>query len=146
MDTIKKLREETGLSFAEIKKALDTNGGDETAARTALVARSAEQAAKKSDREIVAGSIASYVHASGVSGAMVKLGCETDFVAKNDEYKALAYDLAMHVCAMNPESIDELMTQQFVKDGALTVKEKLAGAVQKFGENVQLVEYTRYSI
>ena len=146
MDTVKKLREETGLSFAEIKKALDANGGDETAARATLSARSAEQAAKKADREIAAGSVASYVHSSSMMGAMVKLGCETDFVAKNDEYKALAYDLAMHVCAMNPESMDELMTQAFVKDGSLTVKEKLAGAVQKFGENVQLVEYTRYSI
>lgn len=146
MDTIKKLREETGLSFAEIKKALDANGGDETAARSALAARSAEQAAKKADREIVAGAIASYVHSSAMTGAMVKLGCETDFVAKNDEFKSLAYDMAMHICAMNPENMEELLAQPFVKDGSMTVKEKIDGAVQKFGENTQLVEYTRYSI
>lgn len=146
MDIIKKLREETGLSFAEIKKALDANGGDENAARTALAARAAEQAVKKADREIAAGTIASYVHSSGMMGSMVKLGCETDFVAKNEEFKSLAYDIAMHICAMNPENMEDLMAQSFVKDASLTVKEKIDAAVQKFGENTQLVEYIRYSI
>ena len=146
MDTVKKLREDTGLSFAEIKKALDANNGDETAARAALVLRGAEQAAKKADREIVAGVVSAYIHSTGTIGVMVKLGCETDFVAKNDEFKALAYDLAMHICAMNPESMEELMTQPFIKDTELTIKEKIDSAVQKFGENTQLVEYVRYSI
>ena len=146
MDIVKKLREETGLSFAEIKKALDANSGDETAARVALIVRGAEQAAKRADREIAAGSVVAYVHSTGTIGVMVKLGCETDFVAKNDEFKALAYDLAMHICAMNPTSIEDLMSQAFIKDPELTIKEKIDGAVQKFGENTQLVEYVRYHI
>lgn len=146
MDIVKKLREETGLSFAEIKKALDASNGDESTARMALIARGAEQAAKKADREIVAGAVAAYIHSTGTLGVMVKLGCETDFVAKNDEFKALAYDLAMHICAMNPESTEDLMSQAFIKAPELTIKEKIDGAVQKFGENTRLVEYVRYSI
>lgn len=146
MDTIKKLREETGLSFAEIKKALDANAGDETAARVALAERSAVQAAKRADRDIDAGAVAAYIHSSGVIGVMVKLGCETDFVGKNDEFKALAYDIAMHICAMNPESREDLMIQSFIKDASLTIQGRLDAAVSKFGENVQLVDYVRYSI
>ncbi len=146
MEIIKKLREETGLSFAEIKKALDANNGDESLARATLATRSAEQAAKKADREIVEGTIASYVHSTAKAGSMVKLGCETDFVAKNDEFKALAYDIAMHICAMNPESMEDLLAQSFIKDNSLTIQAKLDGAVQKFGENVRLVEYVRYYI
>ncbi len=146
MDTVKKLREDTGLSFAEIKKALDANGGDETAARAALAERSAVQAAKRADRDIEAGAVAAYIHSSGTIGTMVKLGCETDFVGKNDEFKALAYDLAMHICAMNPESREELMAQSFIKDASLTVQGRLDASVSKFGENVQLVEYVRYNI
>ncbi len=146
MDIIKKLREDTGLSFAEIKKALDSSNGDEAAARAALTARGAEQAAKKADRELIAGAVAAYVHSTGTIGVMVKLGCETDFVGKNEEFKALAYDLAMHICAMNPESMEELMAQSFIKASELTIKEKIDGAVQKFGENTQLMEYVRYAI
>ena len=146
MEIIKKLREDTGLSFAEIKKALDANNGDEALARTALAIRSREQAAKKADKDIVEGTIAGYIHATAKSGSIVKLGCETDFVAKNDEFKALAYELSMHICAMNPESMEELLTQYFIKDDSLTVQAKLDAAVQKFGENIKLVEYIRYSI
>ena len=146
MDTIKKLREETGLSFADIKKALDANNGDKTAARAALAERSAAQAAKRADRDIEAGAVAAYIHSSGTIGAMVKLGCETDFVGKNDEFKTLAYDLSMHICAMNPDSREELMSQNFIKDASLTIQGRLEAAVSKFGENVQLLEYSRYSI
>ena len=146
MDSIKKLREETGLSFAEIKKALDANAGDETAARAALVERSAIHAAKRADREIEAGVVSSYVHSSGTIGVMIKMGCETDFVGKNEEFKSLAYDIAMHICAMNPTDKDELLTQNFIKDASLTIQGRLDAAVQKFGENVQLIEYVRYSI
>ncbi len=146
MELIKKLREETGLSFAEIKKALDAANGDEAAAREALAARSAEVAAKKADREIAAGIVGSYVHSNGTSGALVLLGCETDFVANNDEFKALARDLAMHACAMMPETVEDMLAQPFVKDGEKTVKQKLDEAVQKFGENTQLVKISRVSI
>ena len=98
MDTIKELREETGLSFAQIKKALDEAAGDKDKAREILSQYSAAQAEKKSDREVEAGAVSAYVHSNGTTGVLLELACETDFVAKNEEFVALAKDLAMHVC------------------------------------------------
>ena len=155
MDTIKELREETGLSFAQIKKALDDAGGDKTKAREILGEFSAAQAEKKADREIGAGVVSSYVHSSGTVGVLLELGCETDFVAKNDEFKTLAHDIAMHVCAMSPTSIDNedkageetaLLKQTFIKDDTLTVEQRIQSAIQKFGENIKISRFTRYSI
>lgn len=155
MDTLKELREETGLSFAQIKKALDEAHGDKEQARAILTKYSEASAEKKADREITAGVVAAYVHGSGTIGVLLELGCETDFVAKNEEFVALAKDLAMHVCAMAPTSINNedgageesaLLNQTFIKDAELTVKQRLEGAVQKFGENTQVTRFVRYSI
>jgi elongation factor Ts len=155
MDTIKQLREETGLSFAQIKKALDEAGGDKDKARAVLAQYSSAQAEKKADRELAAGVVASYVHSSGTVGVILQLGCETDFVAKNEEFKSLAHDLAMHVCAMSPTSVNNedaagedtsLMHQPFIKDPGMTVEQRIQGAVQKFGENTKVIRFTRYSI
>ena len=155
MDTLKELREETGLSLSQIKKALDEAGGDKDKARSILAVYSEAQAEKKADRDITAGVIASYVHGSGTIGVLLELGCETDFVAKNEEFVALARDLAMHVCAMSPTSVNNedglgeesaLLYQAFIKDPEMTVEQKLAGAIQKFGENTKVTRFTRYSI
>ena len=155
MDIIKELREETGLSFAQIKKALDEVGGDKEKARSLLSEFSAAQAEKKADRELGAGVIAAYVHANGIVGAMVQLSCETDFVAKNEEFKALAHDLAMHVTAMAPTSTNNedglgeetaLMKQTFIKDPSMTVEQRIAAAIQKFGENTKIIRFVRYGM
>ncbi len=155
MDLIKKLREETGLSFAQIKKALDEANGDEQKAKEILASLAGASAEKKADRELGAGVISSYIHSSGTMGVLVQLGCETDFVAKNEEFKSLAYDIAMHIAAMGPTSINNedgageetaLLKQSFVKDGSITVEERLAQAIQKFGENTKVVRFTRYTI
>jgi elongation factor Ts len=155
MDTIKELREKTGLSLAQIKKALDEAKGDKEKALEILAQYSEAQAEKKSDREITAGVISAYVHGSGTIGVLLELGCETDFVAKNEEFVALAKDLAMHVCAMSPTSINNedgageetsLLKQSFIKDPSLTVEQRLSAAVQKFGENTRVTRFSRYSI
>lgn len=155
MDAIKELREETGLSFAQIKKALDEAQGDKEKARLVLAEYSANSALKKADREITAGVISAYVHGSGTIGVLLELGCETDFVAKNEEFVALAKDLAMHVCAMSPTSIDNedkageetaLLSQMFIKNPEMTVKQRLDGAIQKFGENTRVVRFVRYNV
>lgn len=146
MDTIKQLREETGLSFAQIKKALDEANGDADKAREVLRSYSAAQAEKKADREITAGTVASYVHSTGTMGSMVVLGCETDFVANNPEFRAMAADIAMHVCAMNPSDEVELMAQPFVKNGDITLEGYIQSGVQKFGENVKLKSFSRYTV
>lgn len=151
MDTIKELREETGLSFAQIKKALDEANGDKDKAREVLSQYSAAQAEKKSDREVEAGAVAAYVHSNGTTGVLLELGCETDFVAKNEEFVALARDMAMHVCAMAPETVEgdsdtALLKQSFIKDPEMTVEQRLQAAIQKFGENIKVSKFTRYSI
>lgn len=155
MDTIKELREETGLSLSQIKKALDEAGGDKDKARAILAQYSEASASKKADRDITAGVISAYVHGTGTIGVLLELGCETDFVAKNEEFVALARDLAMHVCAMSPTSINNedglgeetaLLHQAFIKNPDMTVEQKLQGAIQKFGENTKVTRFTRYSI
>lgn len=151
MDTIKELREETGLSFAQIKKALDEANGDKEKAREILSQYSATQAEKKSDRELAAGAVAAYVHSNGTTGVLLELGCETDFVAKNEEFVALARDLAMHVCAMDPQTVEgddetALLKQAFIKDPEMTVEGRIQAAIQKFGENIKVGRFTRYSI
>lgn len=155
MDVIKELREETGLSFAQIKKALDEANGNKEKARAVLSEYSAAQAEKKADREVAAGVVSAYIHGNATIGVLLELGCETDFVAKNEEFMALAKDLAMHVCAMSPTSINNedglgeetsLLKQAFIKDPSMTVEQKIQAAVQKFGENTKVIKFTRYAI
>jgi elongation factor Ts len=101
-EELKMLRDLTGVSIMQCKKALEEAGGDIEKAKIILRKQSAAIASKKSDRELGAGIAAAYTHAGGqVVGAIV-LACETDFVAKNEEFGKLAYEIAMHVAAMNP--------------------------------------------
>lgn len=114
-EQIKQLRDATGISVMQCKKALEEAGGDEGKALVILRKKSGEAALKKADRTLGAGIVASYVHATGTAGAMVELFCETDFVAKNEDFKKMAYDIAMHITAANPE---------FLKTSDITEKDK----------------------
>ena len=102
-DTIKSLRDETGVSIMQCKKALEEAGGDVEKAKVILRKQSAAIASKKADRTLGAGVAAAYTHAGGAVVGAVVLACETDFVSKNEEFSKLAYDIAMHVAAMNPQ-------------------------------------------
>lgn len=106
-DQIKDLRNRTGISVMQCKKALEDAGGDFDKALVLLKKKGAEVAAKKSERTLGAGAIQAYVHSNGTMGAMVELNSETDFVSKNPEFKALAYDIAMHIAATCPEYLKE---------------------------------------
>ena len=145
-EDIKELREETGVSVMDIKKALSEAKGDKAKARELLKERGAVVARKKSDREPKAGAIESYVHGDGSAGAMVKLVCETDFVARSSEFKSLAHDIAMQIVAMNPSDVSGLMEQQFIKDPSLTIKERIEEAVGKLGENIAISSFTRLEL
>jgi len=102
-EQIKELRDETGVSVMQCKKALEEAQGDTEKAKIILRKISKQSADKKSGRTLGSGVVASYVHSNGYVGAMVELLCETDFVARNDDFKALAKDLAMHITALAPE-------------------------------------------
>ncbi len=122
-DIIKQLRERTGVSVMQCKKALEEAGGDLAKAEVILKKHSVATALKKSERELKAGSIGSYVH-DGAIGAMVMLSCESDFVAKNPEFGALARELAMQVAATNPMYTGMLEISDEAKKAAVAVFEK----------------------
>ncbi len=117
LELIKKIREETGAGVVDVKKALDEASGDEKKALEILRERGLQKADKKADRIAGEGVVVSYVHADKKSGAMLKLLCETDFVAKNSDFQELANDIAMHIVAMNPLAIEEDdVTEEMIKD------------------------------
>ncbi len=145
-DMIKVLREETGISVMQCKKALEEAGGDMEKARTELRAMSAAQAEKKSDRTIGAGIIASYIHSNKKMGVLVELSCETDFVAQNDEFVSAANQIAMHIGAMEPENVEALLEQPFIMNPEMNIKQVVDGLVQKTGERVEIGKFVRYSI
>ncbi|MFH1472999.1 MAG: elongation factor Ts [bacterium] len=146
IEEIKNLRNETSLSIMQCKKALEEAGGDKEKAIALLKSKGADTAAKKGSRSLGSGAIAAYIHATGTIGVMVELLCETDFVAKNLEFKAIAYDIAMHISAMKPENTEELLTQAFIKDPSQTISDLVNGTVQKFGERTEIGRFERFSI
>ena len=143
-DRIKELREMTGVSIMQCKKALEEAGGDLEKAVVILKKHSAVSAEKKSERSLAAGTIGTYVH-DGAIGAMTVLSCETDFVAKNPEFAAVAREIAMQIAAMDPENADDLLDQPFIKDETKTVRDLLNEATQKFGERVEVSRMARLS-
>jgi elongation factor Ts len=146
VEQIKSLREKTGLSMADVKKALAESGGDEAKALEILAARGGDIAAKKSGRELKAGIIDSYVHSNRQTGALVELLCETDFVARTDEFQGLAHDIAMHITAMKPANIQELLEQPFIKNPEQTVGALLTSYIAKIGENIQLARFETFEV
>jgi elongation factor Ts len=104
-ELIKQLRAETKVSVMQCKKALEEADGDFEKAKVLLRKKSAKAASKKADRELGAGIVRSYIHGNGTVGAMIELNCETDFVAKNEEFVQLADGIAMHIAAMAPEFV-----------------------------------------
>ncbi len=106
-EQIKSLRDETGVSIMQCKKALEEAEGDIEKAKVILRKSSAKTASKKSDRNLKSGIVSSYIHAGGSVGAMVELFCETDFVAKNEEFQNLAREIAMQIAATDPEFVSE---------------------------------------
>src|SRR3989344_2384640 len=145
-EQVKELREKTGVSVMECKAALTEADGDMMKALEILSLRAVAAAGNKAGRALGAGVVASYVHTTGQVGAMVLLSSETDFVSKNEEFTALARDIAMHAAAMRPKNVEELMGQPFIKDSGKTVADLISAAVQKFGERVEISELSCFSV
>lgn len=191
LELIKKIREQTGAGVVDVKKALDETGGDEAKAIDVLRKKGKDKALKKSGREAKEGVLASYIHSNSKLGAMVKVYCETDFVSRNDEFKEMARDIAMHISAtapqfLNPEDVPaelvakereiwteqlkgegkpeeimkkimegkekkfreeiSLMTQPFVKNPDITIKDLISEKIGKIGENIQIGEFSRFEL
>ena len=146
LESIKKLREETGAGVMDAKSALEASNGDISKAKELLRTKGLEKASKKSDREIKAGRVFSYIHGGGKVGAIVKLGCETDYVAKNEKFEKLGNEIAMQVAAMNPENIEQLLQQAYIRDAGKTISELIKEAISTIGENITVLEISRLSI
>ncbi len=146
IELVKKIRQETGLGIMEIKAALDESEGDEKKAKEILKAKGFEKAEKRAERETHQGRVATYTHSTGKIGVMVELLCETDFVAKNEDFLNVAKDLCLQVAAMDPKDAKELLEQEFIKDPALKVKDLVTALNAKFGENIKIGRIERFEI
>jgi len=154
-DVVKRLRDSTGAGMMDCKKALEETGGDMDKAVEVLRKKGAATAAKRADRTTNQGLVEAYIHAGGRIASMVELNCETDFVAKTPEFKALAHDLAMQIAAMNPRYITKEQVEKGVLDKELeiyttqaqnegkpaNIAQKVAqGRLEKFYQEVCLME------
>lgn len=143
---IKELRDKTGISIADCRVALEKAGGDLEKALKFLKDRGAEIAQKKAARPTGNGLIETYMHAGGRVAAMVELACETDFVARTDEFRNLAHELAMQVASMDPKDVGELEKQEYIRDPSLKVKDLITNVVAKIGENIKIVRFVRFEL
>ncbi len=146
IEQIKTLRDETGISIGQCREALQASSGDLGKAKEWLQAKGSTIAAKKADRALKAGTVGSYVHTNGLIAALVELVSETDFVAKNPDFKILANDLAMQVSAFEPATLADLLDQTFIRDQNQTVKQIITTAIQKFGENIEIGRFVRFGV
>lgn len=146
LEDIKKLREETEASVADCREALTESLGDFEKALKILRTKALSRAEKKSDREVKAGFVFSYIHHNGKVGALVSLACETDFVAKTDDFQKLGKELALHLAASRPETVEELLEQEYVRDASQKIREVIKAVIGKLGENIQVVEFKVLSI
>jgi len=143
---VKKLRQELGLSMMDIREALVEADGDEKKAKEILKKKGFAKADKKAVRDTKEGRVFVYKHATEKMAVLVELLCETDFVAKSDDYQALGKNIAIHIAAMNPKNKKELLEQEFVKDPSTTIDSMVKTMVAKLGENIKVGKFVRYEI
>lgn len=143
---IQSLREKTGIGIMECKKALEEAKGDEKKATEILKKSGAMKALKKSDRKTTEGIVETYSHGEGRIGVVVEVNTETDFVARNEEFKQFVHDIAMQIASMNPKDIDALKKQDFIKDLDITIGDLLTQKIQKIGENIKIKRFVRYEL
>jgi elongation factor Ts len=143
---IKRLREETSCGVIDCKKALEEAKGDFTKAKDLLRKRGLEMAAKKGDRVAKEGRVESYIHNGNKIGVVVEVNCETDFVARNDDFIQFAKEVAMHIAAMNPENVAALLAQPFVREPSKTIQDLLNELIAKIGENIIVGRFIRFKV
>lgn len=145
VEQIKALRAKTGLGIHDVKRALDEAKGDEANALELLKQWGLSTVAKKSDRSISQGLIDVYAH-QGRIGVVVEVGCETDFVARNEEFKKFVHDISLQVASMNPSSVEELLKQEYFRDTTLTIEDLLNQMIAKIGENIRISRFHRLEL
>ena len=145
-DIIRKVRDETGAPVMRVKKVLEELKGDEAEAKKILMKEGFEKASKRAERETKQGVIETYVHHSKKIVGMVELLCETDFVARNELFTELAHNLAMQVASMDPKDVEELVSQDFIRDPSKKILDLVKEVIAKTGENVIIGRIFRMEI
>ena len=158
---VKELRDQSGAGIMECKKALLQTKGDMDKALQILKEEGLLEAKKKAGRATTQGLIEAYVHTGGRIGAMVEVNCETDFVARTDEFKKLAHHLAMQVAAMPPQFVSKeeapegvdiepeaacLLLQPYIKDPNKTIQDIITETIAKVGENIKIKRFARFEL
>jgi len=146
MEKIKKLRDETGAGILEIKSMLEEVDDDFDKAKEELLKKSASKAAKKSDRVAEDGLVYSYIHNSGKVGSLVLLSCETDFVAKTDDFQKLCREVAMQVCTEEYQDVEELLQSEYIRDPSKKIQDLVNEATAKVGEKIEIRKFTKFSV
>ncbi len=145
LELIKKLREQTGAGIADCKEALKESKNDIEKAKAYLKEKGFDKAKSKEGREVKAGMVEVYSH-GGKVGVMVELLCETDFVAKTDDFKNLGHELALQIASMNPSSVDDLLSQEYIRDNSQTIDQLVKSVIGKLGENIQVGRFERIAL
>jgi elongation factor Ts len=145
LEDVKKMRELTGVGLTDAKAALVEAGGDFDKALEQMKAKGLAKAAKRADREAAAGIVGTYSH-DGRIGVAVEVNCETDFVAKTDEFKELVKDLTLHIAASDPADIEELLEQPYIKNPEQSVEDLIKDHIAKLGENIVIRRFARLSL
>lgn len=140
LDDLKRLRAETSAGVSDCRQALEDAGGNYAKAKKLLMERGIAKAAKKADRQTGSGLIESYVH-GGKVGVLVEVRCETDFVARTDEFKHLAHEIALQVAATNPKDTKALLESPYIRDPQKTIEALVKETIAKLGENITLGKF-----
>jgi len=144
-EAIIELRERTGAGIMDARRALEEAGGDIERAAEILREKGLSVVAKKAGREAKQGLIESYVHA-GRLGALIELNCETDFVARTDDFKNLAREIAMQAAANGAGSVEELLSQAYNRDSSKTIQDLINDTIARVGENIVLRRVCRFAL
>lgn len=145
IDQIKQLREETGAGIADCREALTISSGDMEKAKEIVRQKGLENSSKKSDREVKQGLVEVYSH-NGKVGVLVELLCETDFVARTEDFKKLAHEISLQIASMKPESVVDLLKQEYIRDGSQTIDQLIKSVIGKLGENIQVGRFERIAL
>jgi elongation factor Ts len=143
---IKTLRDRTSCGVMDARAALTEAKGDMEKAVKILSKQAEKKAAKKVDREVTAGRVYAYTHQTGKLAVLVEIACETDFVARNAEFENLCKEVALQVASMDPENVEELLDQDYVRDGSRKISSLVKDVVGKTGENIKIVKFVRMEI
>ena len=160
-DDVKRLRSETGAGMLDTKNALDEADGDFDKAKEILRKKGVDVAANRGGRTTAEGVIYSYIHHNDRLGVLLELNCETDFVARTDDFRGLAQKIAVHIAAAAPLYVSKddipdgndddpkevaLLSQPYVQDDSLTIEDLIKETIGKTGENVRVRKFSRFEL